>query len=272
LIHGFFKVTAKTSSSVTFKVPYWNTSFSLTGLSNIQMTPITAILTPGVNVIGMHIGPPGIGLVQYIGVVGQNSTKRNAGFSLEGDSLLVYCGVEGYNSSYTDNTKDNIEQGFISLYGATGTLKCCAASRNQSGICAAANGGMILTRCIATHNNNGGFWFDGGGSCHIWEGYSVVAGNGNDGMSVSSGMTCIFNHSKPNGSLYCQFNDGEGIHVSSSALVEAFNGMSLRMETNSGYDVGAYSLGLFYGQTYVTGDRSFNIPVGSISSQGGLIL
>ena len=270
-ICGFFKVVSKTASSVTLKIPYYYTSFAIGGINNAKLTPISVILTPNTNVGGFYAGPDGVGLFQYIGVVGQNSTKRNWGITIEGNSTLVYCGVEGFNSEYSDSTKNNIEGGFISVYGATMHLIGCAASRCQSGITSAANGGALIERCAASHCNMTGFWFDGGGSVHFMGGFSSTGGNSKDGLTVSSGMTCLFNHSQPNPGLYTQENYGNGIRVDGCSLCEAYNGISIRCDFNYGDDLSVASLSQFYGQTYITGDRSFNIPVGSISSQGGLI-
>jgi hypothetical protein len=270
-ICGFFKVTAKTGSTVSYLVPYYNTSFSVAGINTIQLTPIGAILTPATNVQGIHVGITGIGLLQYIGVVALGApTKRMAGINIEGNSVLKYCGAYNFDSVLNANN-DNIVGGIQCMLGASTYVISCGASKCQNGFLAAATGGLIITRCAASNNSLNGYWLDGAGSSHFWEGISYAAGNDWNGIMVSAGHVCLLHKTVPNGSLYSHINTSNGLLVSGRGFCQLAPGNFLRIDGNGSVDIRVQALGAFIGQADVTGSRTFSQTVGSISSDGSLI-
>ena len=271
-ICGFFRVTAKTASTVSYFVPYYNTSFSVAGINTIQLTPISVIISPATNVQGFRVSPHGIGLLQYIGVVAQGSpTKRMAGINIEGNSVVKYCGAYNFDCNLNANN-DNIVGGIQAMLGANVYVISCGATKCQNGFTAAATGGLVITRCAASNNSLNGFWVDGAGSSHVWEGISYSAGNDWNGIMVSSGHVLLMHKTVPNGSMYTHINTSNGILCYSRGTCQLASGNFFRIDGNGSSDIRVSALGAFIGQADVTGSRVFSQSTGSISSDGSLII
>ena len=77
LVLGFFKVTAVTASTITARVTWRGSSFAIPTFTSVNITPITAIISPPINTYGIAAWAAGIGLIRYLGVVAQQTPTIN---------------------------------------------------------------------------------------------------------------------------------------------------------------------------------------------------
>lgn len=270
---GFFKVTAKTASSVTFLVPWRGASFPVSGFTSAALTPISAIISCPLNTHGFVTGAYGIGLLQYLGVVAQTTPVVSThAVVISGSGTLKYVGAAGFNAVPKSDGTVQCD----GIIGA-GSVLCisCGATNNQNGFVGSGGGGLSLSKCQASHNNNNGFWFDAGGSNSIIQGYSNSGGNGSNGILVAGGATCILLNTIPFGFTYTHQNAGYGLLVVSRGLFSMGQGcycISTNNTGSGGYDCVVDVFGLISGQVNILGSRIFNVPVGQMSSTGGLII
>jgi hypothetical protein len=274
LVCGFFKVTAVTANSITVKITYRGSSFPLPTLTQIDLTPITAIISAPLNTYGMISGAAGIGLVQYIGLVAQATpTLGCSGMVTSGRAAFIYVGVSDYNPVFDAST--NLMAYGLVASTAVGALICtnCAVSNCQEGFVGATGGNVSMYSCIATHNNKWGCWFDSGGSCFFAYGTSFIAGNGDHGIMDSGGTVITVINTYPNrGHVWSYYNGGYGIYISSRAVCSITNFSTMRFWGNTTYDIAADVFGLFTGQSLVQDSKAVNIPIGTLSSTGALII
>jgi hypothetical protein len=274
LFTGFFKVTAKTSTSITVKVPYRLTSLPLPGTLTMQLTPITAIISAPLNTYGIVSGASGIGLIRYLGVVAQQTpTLGCSGISTAGRANYIYVGVSGYNPVYDPNT--NLMAFGIVASTAVGTAICtdCAVSYCTMGFVGSTGGNVNCYSCACTHNLKWGMWFDAGGSCFFAYGTTYVGGNGEHGILISGGTTSIIINTYPNrGHVWSYFNGGYGMLATGRATVSLTQFTTVRFWGNTTYDLAADTMSLFSGQASVQDSKAFNIPINILSAYGALIV
>lgn len=271
---GFFKVTAKTVSSVTFFVPWRGGSFPIAGFSSAVMTPISAIISCPINTLGLICGSYGVGLLQYIGVVAQATPTRAGGAHgviIAGSGTLKFMGVAGFNPAWNAQGT-NQSDGIVSA-STNGSIFCvsCATTNNQNGFVGSGGGSITFSRCATSHNNTRGMWLDSGGACSFQQGYTNVGGNAEHGILISGGTVLLALNTIPFGMAYSHQNAGWGLAVVSRGMVAMGTGCYIVMSNNVSYDLAVDSFGLVQGQANVLGSRIFNIGIGTMSSTGGLI-
>lgn len=275
LLCGFFKVTAKTASSVTLLIPYNKSSFPMTGFTAIDVTPISARLSCARDTNGFTTGAYGVGLFQYIGITAQATPSpqtSTAGVAVAGSGTLKYVGVAGFNLPTPDPAGQQ-GNGIISA-GSAGAINCysCAATDNMHGFLGGGGGSMNLSKCATSHNNTYGYWFDAGGSCAFVQGYSTTGGNGSYGLLITGGTYVINLNSIPVGYLYSHQNGNWGVFVVSRGQYNIATSCYLIASNNVNGDCYCDTFGMIIGSANIQGSRIFNLPLNQMSSSGGLIV
>lgn len=274
LVCGFFKVTAKTASTITVLVPWRGASFAMPGLTGIDLTPITAIISAPLNTSGIACGSAGIGLVQYLGFVAQvTPTQSASGAITTGRAGYTYVGVANFNPVM--NTSTNLMSFGIVAGTAVGYAICenCAVTYCTHGFVGSTGGNVNMYACASTHNLSWGAWLDAGGSCFFAYGISLFAGNGDWGLVIGGGTTAIIINTYPNrGQVWTYWNGGYGMYVTGRGMFSITLYSAVRCWGNTTYDIAVDVFGLFGGQTQVYDSKSVNIPMGTLSSTGGLIV
>jgi hypothetical protein len=272
---GCHKVLAKTASSVTLRVMNPKTSFSVVGASSIVITPISVILTSDVVNIGpVYIGSYGVGLFQYMAIIASLApTLATSAIFMAGASHLKFVGVSLWNVLLNDlgnNTCQSIN--------AVANVACefCAATYNQSGFVASANGSYVLRGCVSNYHSFRGIWIESGAVTFVLD-PTFVGGCTREGIALANNGYGAVQGGQPMGFVLCHQNDdvglicygGGGLAFSSSQCNMWLQGNGLASPTH--YDVVVQNYGLVNSSACITGTRIFNSPVGVINSTGGLI-
>jgi hypothetical protein len=274
LITGFFQVASKTASTVTVRVPWRGSSFAIPTVSQVDITPITAILNVALNNSGVLCESAGLGLFQYIGIVPQATPTASChAFSTVGKATLNYVGVFGFNVIMDVATN---KMCFAIVAGtAVGYVICsnCATTNNTHGFVGSTGGNVSMYSCASTHNSSWGAWLDAGGSCFFAYGITFLAGNGNFGMVIGSGTNVIVVSTYPNrGNVWCYWNGFYGCYVAGGASLQIQQYCSMRYWGNNTYDFAADTFGLYSGYDLSFDSRAMNQPLGQLSSRGALIV
>jgi hypothetical protein len=275
LVCGFFKVTAKTATTITVLIPWRGGSFAMPGaVTGIDITPITAIVSAPLNTYSLVSGAQGVGMVQYLGFLAQvTPTLGCSGVTTAGRANYNYIGVANYNPVLDLAT--NLFSFGIVASSAVGNAVCtnCAVTNCTMGFVGSTGGNVSMYSCASTHNLSWGCWFDAGGSCFFAYGPSYIAGNGDRGIIVGGGTTVIVIGTYPNrGQAWTYYNGGAGLFVQGRSMFAMMENTALRCWGNTTYDLAVTTMSLFSGQALVYDSKAVNIPIGILSSDGSLIV
>jgi hypothetical protein len=275
IVAGFYRVTAKTASSVTVQNRLWKTSFATTS-TGLEITPISVLLLRNqINESVIQFGAYGVGTFQYIGMipnVAPDGSRPMSAVNITGDGYFNYVGIAGFQG-----TLSSTSQNVIRALAANGNLylKHCAATYNMCGFVVSV-GSIALDGCSVTDCWFRGLWCETGSFSVIYSA-TYCCGN-NQGVVISSNGNIGIVATYPNpGVLYIYRNDGWGIWVthgggmnftSSICWVYVFQN---NLSTTPQYDVVASNFGKVSSSAQISGSRIFNLPVGTVGANGGLI-
>lgn len=275
LVRGMHKVLSKTASSVTLRVINPKGSFSVTGGTSINITPISAVLTSSVVNIGVvSIGSYGLGLMQYVGIIPTIvPTLTMTPVSIRGSTNLKFVGVANWQLTVNANG-DNL----IHAIACSAAVSCdsCATTYNQIGWTSGVNGNIYMRNCSSSYESFRGIWVQSGNAAFGNEG-CTVAGCTGQGLVVAANGTLAVLATIPAGYLFVHNNDSYGLWCTGGGSIHFGSASAtLHLQTNNlseatHYDIVVQNYGLVNSSACVIGSRIFNSPVGVINSSGGLI-
>ena len=230
-ISGCWKVTAKTSSSITFDSAFKGTFPSLGGVSGGTVVPLQSVYPIQAHKSGFEFNGLGLGLMRYICVLGNGSSMGGgeAMKAVAGISNIENCGVHQWYDTASCAGFD------AQLSGRLNCLDCCA-SRGNTGFQAGWGGVEELNNCFASSNEYAGIRAEGGyqrlfGAYACGNGsYGFVVANNGTGLiggvlannNLGHGMSALYNSSITSSGATNSFSgngdDDCSLHVSSTIL------------------------------------------------------
>lgn len=252
----------------------------MAGFSLGSFTPINVIFQATASAqTGFAISQHGIGAMRNLGLVATGAQPANygySGFQISGPVTFNRIGVVGFSNNSSTTT------GFALSGSASSVMLNCASTNNGTGM-QAVNASIICLSCVFTHNLVLGIWLNTA-NAYSMQGVCICAGNsfGSKGQGILVSQNSVLcsqgsylNGAYSTGNWWLTLNAYDGVFVWSISQYTQSSGNDALYSNHNGLlaasnDVNVRLLSLV-SQVSITGSRSFNIAVGTLSSDGSLI-